>query len=163
MPSKPAEPAPTEPPSAIQLVGTPHVIASAVRLWVGLAIIFVFAAVAWAVLRKLNIVPRPGFSRLVTPVLGAVPIVVLLPLWHWRTRHLRRALFASRFRLCTNCAYDLSSLAPTGTCPECGETYDAVADVELWSLQGAPYTEPRPANFIPWSPSPEPNSGNTQP
>ena len=148
-----------QPPLDNQPADTPRVIVNAVWLWVGLAIVFVFAAVAWAVLRKLNIVPRAGFSRLVMPILGAVPVFVLLPLWHWRTRHLRRALFASRFRLCTNCAYDLSSLAPTGTCPECGETYDAVADVKLWSLQGAPYTEPRPANFTPWSPNqaPEPS------
>jgi hypothetical protein len=114
--------------------------------------VFVVAAIAWAVLRKLDIVPRAGLSRFVTPLLGAAPVVVFLPLWHWRTRHLRRALFASRFRLCTNCAYDLSALAPIGTCPECGETYDAVADVELWSLQGAPYTEPAPPGFVPWSP-----------
>ena len=145
-------PAPPQPPIQGQPADTPRVIVNAVRLWVGAALVFVVAAIAWAVLRKLDIVPRTGLSRFVTPLLGAAPVVVFLPLWHWRTRHLRRALFASRFRLCTNCAYDLSALAPIGTCPECGETYDAVADVELWSLQGAPYTEPAPPGFVPWSP-----------
>lgn len=120
-------------------------------------------ALAWSSLRKEGVVPRDGFSRLVMPILGAMPFVVLLPLWYWRTRHIRRALFASRFRLCTHCAYDLSTLDPTGTCPECGETYDAVADVQLWSRQGAPYTEPRPAGFVPWSPSSESLPGEPLP
>ena len=142
MPSPPHDSAP----------GTPPVIAGAVRLFVGGAVLCVLTAVVWLVLRKLQLVPRGGASRFVPLVMGVAPIVVLLPFWHWRVRRLRRALFASQFRLCTHCGYDVSTLAATGTCPECGTPYDAAKDVELWARQGAPYTEPRPPGFTPWTP-----------
>lgn len=84
-------------------------------------------------------------------MLLSTPIVILLPLWLWRTRRLRRALFNTRFRLCTHCAYDLSSLPPTCICPECGHPHNATTDVQRWARLGAPYTEPQPAGFQPWS------------
>ncbi len=130
---------------------TPPVIAGAVRLFVSGALACVLGAIAWLVLRKLQIVPRSGVSRFVPLAMGLAPIVVLLPFWHWRVRRLRRALFASRFRLCTRCGYDVSTLGETGICPECGGAYDAEADVALWERQGAPYTEPRPRGFMAWS------------
>lgn len=131
--------------------GTPPVIVKAVRLWVAAAVLCALAACAWLLLRRPLGLPRGGVYRFIPAILGLAPIVVLLPFWHWRVRSLRRALFASGFRLCTHCAYDVSTLAPAGTCPECGHPYDSVRDVELWARQGAPYTEPRPPGFTPWS------------
>lgn len=149
---KPTVPAPETAMSRREAPETPAAISGAVRRWVAGTALFVAGAIAWLVLRRLGVVPRGGVSRWVPLVLGVTPIAVLLPLWHWRERRLRRALFASRFRLCTHCAYDVSSLPPTGTCPECGRPYDAPRDVEVWAKQGAPYTEPRPHGFTPWSP-----------
>jgi hypothetical protein len=46
----------------------------------------------------------------------------------------------------------VSTLSAAGTCPECGNPYDFATDVKVWALQGAPYTEPRPPDFQPWTP-----------
>jgi hypothetical protein len=122
------------------------------------AVGFALAALAWLVLGKRLGLPGGGAYRLVPIALGLAPFVVLLPFWHWRVRRLRRALFASRFRLCTHCGYDVSTLSLAGTCPECGQPYDAARDVAIWAQQGAPYTEPRPPGFVPWSASDEEES-----
>lgn len=130
---------------------TPNAISRAVSLFVIATALCLLAAIAWPILGRFQIVPRGGMYRLVSPTFILFPIFVLLPFWHWRVRKLRSALFASRFRLCTNCAYDLSTHAPTGVCPECGCPFNAATDVEIWAAQGAPYTEPRPPGFTPWS------------
>ncbi len=119
------------------------------------AVVFALAALAWLVLGKRLGLTGGGGYRLVPIALALTPIVVLLPFWHWRVRRLRRALFASRFRLCMHCGYDVSTLYHAGTCPECGQPYDAARDVAIWARQGAPYSEPRPPGFVPWSASEE--------
>jgi hypothetical protein len=133
-------------------VGVAPVVRRSTIVWLSSAALFMLLAVVWLVLRGPLGLPRGGFYRVLPLTLILIPWVVFLPLWHWRVRRFRRALFASRFRLCTHCAYDLSSLAPTGTCPECGHGYDAVRDVARWEQTGAPYAEPRPKGFVPWSP-----------
>lgn len=134
------------------LIGVAPVVRRAAIVWLGSAALFMLLAIAWLVLRGPLGLPRWGFFRVLPLTLILVPFVVFLPLWHWRVRRFRRALFASRFRLCTHCAYDLSTLASTGTCPECGHGYDALRDVARWEQTGAPYAEPRPSGFAPWSP-----------
>lgn len=132
-------------------VGVAPVVRRSATLWVSSAALFMLLAVVWLVLRGPLGLPRGGFFRVLPLTLILIPFVVFLPLWHWRVRRLRRALFASRFRLCTHCAYDLSANAQAGTCPECGHEYDAVRDVARWEQTGAPYAEPRPKGFVPWS------------
>lgn len=131
---------------------TPPVVCRAVWLWAVASTAFALAAIAWVILREPLGLPRGGVYRFMPLSLALTPILVFLPLWHWRVRRLRRALFASRFRLCTRCEYDLSTLSTAGTCPECGRPYEASRDVAMWASTGAPYTEPRPAGFTPWSP-----------
>jgi hypothetical protein len=133
-------------------IGVAPVVRRSAAIWLGSAAIFMLLAVVWLVVRGPLGLPRGGFFRVLPLTLIVVPWVVFLPLWHWRVRCFRRALFASRFRLCTHCAYDLATLAPTGTCPECGHSYDAGRDVATWDQTGAPYAEPRPKGFVPWSP-----------
>lgn len=110
-------------------------------LWwlLGLSAFLVLAAVAWAVLRKPLGVPRGFAYRFGAMVLGLLPILVIFPCWFFRTRSIRRALLESEGRLCTHCAYDVSTLAPSGTCPECGKPYDIEKDKVLWEAVGARY------------------------
>lgn len=110
-------------------------------LWwlLGLSAFFVLAAVAWAVLRKPLGVPRGFAYRFGAMVLGLLPILVIFPCWFFRTRSIRRALLESEGRLCTHCAYDVSTLEPSGTCPECGKPYDIEKDKVLWEAVGAQY------------------------
>ena len=136
-------------------IGVAPVVRRSTALWLGSAAFFMLLALAWLVLRRPLGLPRGGFFRVLPITLILIPWVVFLPLGHWRVRRFRTALFAARFRLCTHCGYDLSALPPpTGLCPECGREYDAARDVERWTRTGAPYTEPRPKGFEPWSPVP---------
>ena len=65
-------------------------------------------------------------------VFGFLPVLVLQPWWHWRKRDLRHLAKRVDGRLCPHCAYDISTLDPIGTCPECGGTYDIARDAPLW-------------------------------
>lgn len=132
-------------------IGVAPVVRRSTAIWLGFVALFMLLAVVWLVLRGPLGLPHGGFFRVLPLTLILVPWIVLLPLWHWRMRRFRRALFLSRFRLCTHCAYDLSRLAPTGRCPECGREYDAQRDVKIWEQTGAPFAEPRPNGFVPWS------------
>lgn len=99
----------------------------------GLSVFLVLAAVAWAILRRPLGVPRGFAYRYGSMVLGLVPVMVVWPWWYVRTRSIRRALLESEGRLCTHCAYDVSTLDPAGTCPECGKPYDIARDAPLWN------------------------------
>ena len=108
---------------------------------------FLLAPIAWVLLRGPMGVPRGvgGWGRFVYRygglVLVAVPFFVIWPWWLLRTRSIRRALLASEGRLCTHCAYDVSTIAPSGTCPECGKPYDIEKDKPLWEAVGVRYGE----------------------
>ena len=119
----------------------PPVMRRGVWWLLGLSAFFVLAPIAWVALRGPLGVPRGFAYRYGALVLVAVPFVVLWPWWLFRTRHIRRALLESRGRLCTHCAYDISTLAPAGTCPECGGDYDVEQDKPLWESVGAIYGE----------------------
>lgn len=47
-------------------------------------------------------------------------------------RRLRREFEAAGGRLCTHCAYSLKDLPRHGSCPECGQEYDAEFDAKTW-------------------------------
>lgn len=102
---------------------------------------FALAAIAWVILRKPLGVPRGFAYRYGALVLGLVPVVFVWPVWLLRTRSIRRGLLESEGRLCTHCAYDVSTLAPSGTCPECGRDYDTEKDRPLWEAVGARFEE----------------------
>ncbi len=141
-----------ESPDNSLIDGAP-VVRRATKLWLGSAALFMLLAVVWLALRGPLGWPRGGFYRVLPLTLIAVPWVVFLPLWIWRVRRFRRALLASRLRLCTFCGYDVSTLGVTGVCPECGNAFDAARDVAVWERTGAPYAEPRPKGFVPWAPT----------
>ena len=119
----------------------PPVMRRGVWRLLGLTAIFAVAAVAWVGLRGPLGVARGFAYRFGALVLVAVPFVVVWPLWLLRTRHIRRALLRSEGRLCTSCAYDVSTLAPAGTCPECGGSYDIEKDRVVWEAVGVRYGE----------------------
>lgn len=133
------------------LIGVAPAVRRAAILWLSSAALCMLLAVLFLALRRPLGLPRGGLFRVLPLTLILVPWLIFLPLWFWRVRRLRRALFASRFRLCTHCTYDLSSLGESGTCPECGNPFDAARDVARWENTGGPYAEPRPPGFTPWS------------
>ncbi len=112
-------------------------------LWwlLGVSTFMGLAAVAWVVLRRPLGVPRGFAYRYGALFLGLSPVVLIWPWWLMRTRWIRRALLESEGRLCTHCAYDVSTLAPAGACPECGKAYDIEKDKSLWEAVGARYGE----------------------
>ncbi|QOI99210.1 MAG: hypothetical protein HRU70_01375 [Phycisphaeraceae bacterium] len=99
-------------------------------LW--LSVLFAILACAWVMLRKPMGVPRGYAYRYGARALGLVPVAVLWPWWMMTTQHFRRSLRESGGRLCTRCAYDVSRLPLTGTCPECGGAYDVEHDRPTW-------------------------------
>lgn len=117
----------------------PPVMRRGVWWMLGLSAFFVLAPIAWVALRKPLGVPRGLAYRYGALVLVAVPFVIIQPLWVLRTRYIRKALVESEGRLCTHCAYDVSSLPPSGTCPECGKPYDIEKDKVLREAVGALY------------------------
>lgn len=108
-------------------------------LWwlMGMSACFVLGPIAWMVLRGPLGVPQGFAYRHGALVLMFVPSFVILPLWMLRVRSIHRALLESEGRLCTHCAYDVSSLARSGMCPECGKAYDIEKDKVLWEVVGA--------------------------
>jgi hypothetical protein len=128
---------PTPETSALQ--GFPPVMRRGLWWVLGLSTFMALAAVAWVVLRGPLGVPRGFAYRYGALFLGLTPVVMLLPWWFFRTRSIRKALLESEGRLCTHCAYDVSTLEPSGTCPECGKPYDIEKDKVLWEAVGARY------------------------
>ncbi len=119
-------------PPVIASATLPPVMRRGVYWWLGGTLFFAFAACAWLALRTPMGLPRHGAYRYVALGLGLVPLVVINPVYLWRTAWVRRSLAAARGRLCTHCAYDVSGLEAAGTCPECGRAYDAEADARVW-------------------------------
>jgi hypothetical protein len=107
--------------------------------------------------------PRTPWYRALTIAVAVAPIVVVAPLWARRVIAIRRAVRASGWRLCRQCAYDVSALAPTGTCPECGHPYDTKTDAAYWESVGidrpAPPVEDPPVEDPAPPEAPAPNAG----
>jgi hypothetical protein len=101
--------------------------------WImGLTLVCVLLAQIWVASRDELGVPR-GFIYRYAPFVAVIPHAVFWPWWILRRRSIRRALRSSHGRLCTHCTYDVSKLAPSGTCPECGKPYDIARDAHLWN------------------------------
>ncbi len=114
----------------------PPVWSRSTRVSLALALLCVVLAIAIALLRGPMGWSKRGPARYVTMGLGFVPALVIFPYVHHSRRHIRRAWHASRGRLCTHCAYDLSALETAGICPECGKAYDVESDAILWKIAG---------------------------
>lgn len=106
------------------------------RWSVGLSLVVVLLTFAFVLVRNALHWPRSGVLRWVPLMGGFIPVVVIMPIARVMLRSIRRDWITSRGRLCTNCAYNVSSLAPTGLCPECGTTYDVTADAQVWAASG---------------------------
>lgn len=104
--------------------------------WLAATLFFAAAAIAWQLLKQPLGLPRSGIYRFVVLALGLTPVLVVNPIYLWRTAWLRRAVKAADGRLCRHCAFDLNGLPANGSCPECGNTYDTEADRALWLSSG---------------------------
>ena len=91
---------------------------------------------ASVIARRVLGIPNRGIVRLIPLAFSVTPMFIVGPIWWWRTAWVRRAVRDSGWRLCTHCAYDVSALSPSGTCPECGNAYDVKRDAALWEQAG---------------------------
>lgn len=124
-------------PPWLMASGFPPVMRRTIWWWLGATCLCVLVAGMWLVLRAPLGLPRDGVYRFVPAAISLGPLLVVNPVYLWRTAWLRRAAATTEGRLCTHCAYDVTGLAPAGTCPECGEAYDVDADKHLWeNLRG---------------------------
>jgi hypothetical protein len=71
-----------------------------------------------------------------------VPQFITIGITAYKTRAVRRAFAASGGRLCVRCGHDLSGLADTGRCPECGHDYDIELDRRAWKDAGIELKKP---------------------
>lgn len=110
----------------------PLIVRRGIVWWMALTIFFAACGLGWLLLREPLGLPRGGLFRFVPLAFGVTPIVIVNPLYLWRTAWLRRAARATDGRLCTRCAYDVSGLAGSGTCPECGGSFDVEKDRGAW-------------------------------
>jgi hypothetical protein len=53
--------------------------------------------------------------------------------WHWIGWPLRAKVMRCRGAVCLRCTYDLSTLAETGVCPECGDPYSRSHVSQVWT------------------------------
>jgi len=102
--------------------------------WVSLAVVTL--TVAFVIVRDFQQWPRRPWTVIVPVVGGFAPACIIFPLSWWLRRGIVREWHKARGRLCTHCAYDISTLAAAGTCPECGGAYDANADAATWAKAG---------------------------
>ncbi len=114
----------------------PPVMRRGVFWWLALTCAFAAVAAAWVLLRGPLGLPRHGVFRFVPLALGLTPLLVINPLYLWRTSWIRRAAAEANGRLCTHCAYNVTGLPVVGRCPECGCAYDVEKDRPLWEDAG---------------------------
>ncbi|QOJ14118.1 MAG: hypothetical protein HRU75_05500 [Planctomycetia bacterium] len=119
-------------PPMLASVTLPPVMRRGVAWWLILSSIAAAAALAWVLLRGPLDLPRRGVFRYVPLALGLVPLLIINPVYLWRTAWIRRAAALADGRLCTHCAYNVTGLPDAGRCPECGNAYDVAADAVLW-------------------------------
>lgn len=122
-------------PSRSMFAGPP-VLWRAARRCFGLSVLCAIIAVGTAIVRG-NLPPHHRTTaRYVIMAFGLAPVVVIYPIGYVFQRHVGRQWCRANGRLCTYCAYNVSNLADTGTCPECGNTYDLERDAAMWAEIG---------------------------
>lgn len=114
-------------PAVMRRVGRNYLVASLTALVLAVAIV---------VVRETLGLPDTFWTKLVPLALGMLPVCVFMPICWWSLRSIRRDFYAADGRLCTFCAYTLSTPAESGACPECGERYDRATDLERWATAG---------------------------
>lgn len=106
------------------------------RWCLALACLCVAAAFATVVWRAHFAPSRQPWQRYLIMAFGFAPAVVIYPVGYLVQRRALREWHRTRGRLCARCGYDLTALADTGICPECGHTYDLEQDAALWAEIG---------------------------
>ena len=102
--------------------------------WVSLAVVIL--TIAFVIVRDIRHWPRRPWN-VITPIIGGfTPACIIFPLGWWLRRGIVREWHEASGRLCTHCAYNVSTLAAAGTCPECGGEYDSQADAATWTKAG---------------------------
>jgi len=114
----------------------PPVIRTSVRNYV-LAILAVCAlGLGFILSRDWLGVPYEPYGRYGGLVITLVPLFLIVAMFIFSRRRLRRHFHEARGRLCTHCAYNLTAMSDHGTCPECGKAFDAEADKAMWEAAG---------------------------
>jgi hypothetical protein len=121
--------------------GCPPAIRRQVRNYVLGAIAVSAAAVVLIVVRDPLGIPREPWGRYGPLALGLIPICVLWPMFLFSRRRVRRQFDEAGGRLCTHCAYNLATMGDRGTCPECGEQFNACTDAAMWTAAGFRHLE----------------------
>lgn len=103
-------------------------------LWAALAAIAL--TIVFVIVRDVRNWPRSSWLYLIPVAGGFTPACIIVPVGWWLRRRIVREWGISRGRLCTHCAYNVSDLTPAGTCPECGNAYDSLADSATWARAG---------------------------
>lgn len=75
-------------------------------------------------------------TRYAVMAFGFAPVLIIYPLGYLTQRRITRQWRRTNGRLCTFCAYDVSTLDDPGTCPECGTPYDTERDAAMWADVG---------------------------
>jgi hypothetical protein len=102
--------------------------------WASVAAVLI--TIAFVIVRDVQNWPRKSWSFYLPVIGGFTPACIILPLGWWLRRRIVREWSISQGRLCTHCAYNISTLAAAGTCPECGGAYDTKADAATWAKAG---------------------------
>jgi hypothetical protein len=79
---------------------------------------------------------REPWQRYTIMAFGFLPVGVIYPLGYLRQRRIVGEWVRTGGALCMHCGYDMTGLAPRGTCPECGNGYDPEADAARWAEVG---------------------------
>ena len=101
-----------------------------------LACLCVAGAFGTLLLRGTAFPKRQPWPRYAIMAFGFAPVLVIYPVGYLVQRRALREWHRTNGRLCARCGYDLTALADTGICPECGNPYDLEQDAALWADVG---------------------------
>lgn len=121
---------------SLNWMACPPVIRRSVRNYVLAALLACAAGLALVVFRDALGIPREPWGRYGPLFFGLMPIFVFWPMFLLGRRRIARQFKEARGRLCTHCAYNLSPMGASGTCPECGKLFDVEADIAMWKSAG---------------------------
>jgi hypothetical protein len=119
----------------------PPVIRKSVRNFVLSLLTVSGIGLGFIMLRDTLSVPYEPYGRYGGLALTLVPFCLIVLLFVFGRRRLRRQFIEAGGRLCTHCAYNLTTMNDRGTCPECGNTFDTEADQAMWASAGYVHEE----------------------
>jgi hypothetical protein len=121
---------------SLNWMACPPVIRKRVRNYVLAALLACAAGIGLVVFRDPLGIPYEPWGRYGPLVFALMPILVFWPMFLLGRRRFFRVFKEAGGRLCTHCAYNLSPMGESGTCPECGKPHDAKADKAMWEVAG---------------------------